>query len=380
MPRSEPRLFGWGWLISLVSSTVLGLLIFLSSLVLREPGAPVVAPAAPQPRANWAADFPARIEAVTTALAHLPWPLQRPDEEPQGAGALRWTHRRYELTLPAPADETILEKTLDPIRTAAPGVTLHVNQEAVGAQVQVGIDGLLTHTLTLHWLGRQPRVAIIIDDLGNDLLIARTLAGIDAALTFAVMPLRPFSKEAAELAALFGREVLVHLPMEAENGEDFGASDVLLVSADHDVIIQQLDASLESVPHAVGVNNHMGSRFTSDRAHMLWVLEYLKQKDLFFIDSRTTPSSVACEVAAAINLRCASRTIFLDDNDDEAAIRAQIESLPKLARQQGDVIAIGHARAATAAALQAALPAFAAAGVQVVPASTVIADLALARH
>lgn len=380
MSRSEPRLFGWGWLISLASSTILGLLIFMSSLALHEPGTVVVAPSAPQPHANWAADFPARIEAVTTALGHLPWPLPQPGEEPQGAGALRWTHRRYELTLPAPEDDAALDKTLDPIRAAASGVTLQVNHEAVGAQVQVGIDGLLTHTLTLHWLGRQPRVAIIIDDLGDDLLIARTLAGVDAPLTFAVMPFRPFSKEVAELATLFGREVLVHLPMEAENGEDFGAADILLVSADHDAIIQQLAASLDTVPHAVGVNNHMGSRFTGDRAHMLWVLEYLKQKDLFFIDSRTTPHSVACEVAAAIDLRCASRTLFLDDTDDETAIRSQIESLPKLARQQGDVIAIGHARAATAAALQAALPGFGGAGLQVVPASTVIADLSLARH
>src|SRR5262249_9638003 len=162
-------------------------------------------------------------------------------------GALRWTHRRYELTLPAPADGVTLEKTLDPIRAAAPGVTLHVNQEAVGAQVQVGIDGLLTHTLTVHWLGRQPRGATPIESLANGLLIARTLAGIDAALTFAVMPFRPFSKEAAELATMFGREVLIHLPMEGENGEDLGASDTLLVSADHEAIIQQLDASLDSV-------------------------------------------------------------------------------------------------------------------------------------
>jgi uncharacterized protein len=367
-------------LVSLVSSAILGLLIFLSSLALRNPDATVGAPSAPLPRANWAADFPARTAAVTAALGQLPWPLPNPTEEPQGAGAMRWTHRRYELTLPAPDDPAAIDTLLDPVRTAAPGVTVDVDHEAVGAKVQIGIDGLLTHTLTLHWLGRQARAAIVVDDLGNDLLMARTLAGIDAPLTFAVMPFRPFSKEVAELATLFSREVLVHLPMEAQSGEDFGASDVLLVSAGRDTIIEQLDASLQSVPHAVGVNNHMGSRFTSDRAHMLWVLEYLKQKDLFFIDSRTTPHSIACEVAGAIGLRCADRGLFLDDSDDEAAIRTQLESLPKLARQQGDVIVIGHARAATVAALQAALPGISAAGVQIVPASTVMADVTLARH
>jgi polysaccharide deacetylase 2 family uncharacterized protein YibQ len=378
--RSESRLFGWGWLVSLASATVLGLLIFLSSLALREPTRVVVAPAAPQPRANWAADFPARIAAVTAALGQLPWPVPHADEEPQGAGALRWTHRRYELTLPAPEDPTRIEKLFDPVRAAARGVTVDINQQAIGAQVQIGIDGLLTHTLVLHWLGRQARVAILIDDLGDDLLIARRFASIDAPLTFAVMPFRPFSREVAELATLFGREVLIHLPMEAESGAPFGAENILLITADRDAIAQQLDASLEVVPHAVGVSNHMGSRFTTDRAHMLWVLEYLKQKDLFFIDSRTTPHSVACDVAAAIGLRCAARSVFLDDTDDESAIRLQIEALPKLAHQQGDVIAIGHARPATVAALQAALPSVARAGVQVVAASTVIADLALARH
>ncbi len=380
MPRSEPRSFGWGWLVSLVFSAIFGLLVFLSSLALREPETAPLAPAAPEPHANWAADFPARIAAVTLALSHLPLPLPTPEEEPQGAGALRWTHRRYELTLPAPEDPGAFEKTLEPVRAAAPGVTLSVTQEAVGAQVQIGVEGLLTHTLKLHWLGRQPRVAIIIDDLGNDLLIARALAGIDAPLTFAVMPFRPFSKEVAELATLFGREVLVHLPMEAESGDDFGAQEVLLVSADREAIDAQLAESIDAIPHAVGVNNHMGSRFTADHAHMLWVLEYLKQKDLFFIDSRTTPQSVACEVAVAVGVRCASRTLFLDDTDDEAAIRLQIETLPKLAHQQGDVIAIGHARGATSAALQAGLPALNGAGVQIVPASTIIADLSLARH
>ncbi|HVO25828.1 MAG TPA: divergent polysaccharide deacetylase family protein [Candidatus Margulisiibacteriota bacterium] len=380
MPRSESRRLGWGWLLSLLSSTILGLLIFLSSLALRQPTAIVVAPSAPQPRANWAADFPARLTAVTAALGQLPWPMPAPNEEPQGAGALRWTLRRYELTLPAPENPAGIEKLFDPVRAAAAGATVDVNQQAIGAQVQIGIDGLLTHTLTLHWLGRQARVAILIDDLGNDLLIARTLVSIDTPLTLAVMPFRPFSREVAELATLFGREVLVHLPMEAESGEDFGAENVLLVAADRDAIAQQLDASLQTVPHAVGVNNHMGSRFTTDRAHMLWVLEYLKQKDLFFIDSRTTPYSVACEVAAAIKLRCAARSVFLDDTDDESAIRSQIEALPKLAREQGDVIAIGHPRPATVAALQAALPGFAAAGVQIVSASTVIADLSLARR
>jgi polysaccharide deacetylase 2 family uncharacterized protein YibQ len=374
VPHTAPRLFGWGWLRSLAGSTILAVLIFLSSLALRDPDA-LLAPA-PMPPVNWAVDFPSRIESVTAALARLPWPLPPPDEEPQGSGAMRWTHRRYELTLPAPERPGAIELLLDPVRSAAAGVSVHVNEEAIGAHVQVGIDGLLTHTLTLHWLGRQARAAIIIDDLGNDLRIARTLVAIDAPLTFTVMPFRPFSKEVAELAALFGREVLLHLPMEGENGEDFGAKQVLLLSADRDAIVGRIEESLASVPHVAGVTNHMGSRFMTDRVHMLWVLGYLKEKGLFFIDSSTTPNSVACDVAAALTLPCVACSVWLDDTDEEPAIRAQIESLPALARRHGGVIAIGHARPATAAALQATLPRLAAAGVEVVPASTIASDLA----
>ncbi len=378
MSHTAPPLFGWGWLRSLACSTVLGVLIFLSSLALRDPEA-LIAPA-PLPPGNWAADFPSRIESVTAALALLPWPLPQPEEEPQGSGALRWTHRRYALTLPAPDRPDAIERLLDPLRSAAPGVTVHINEEAIGAHVQIGIDGLLTHTLTLHWLGRRARAAIIIDDLGDDLLIARTLVAIEAPLTLAVMPFRPFSKEVAELAALFGREVLLDLPMQNDNGEDFDAQRVLLLGADRDTIVGQIDDSLATVPHVAGVSNHMGSRLTADRVHMLWVLGHLKQKGLFFIDSRTTANSVACDVAAALTLPCAARSVSLDDTDEEPAIRAQMESVSALARRHGAVIAIGHARAATAAALHAALPRVAAAGVEVVPASTIAADLAAWRR
>src|SRR5207244_8442303 len=133
---------------------------------------------------------------------------------------------------------------------AAPAATVNITEDAGGAQVQVGVDGLLTHTLTLHWLGHRPRAAIIIDDLGDDLLVARELAGIEAPLTFAVIPLRPFSKETAELATLFSRDVLVHLPMEAE-GNDEAFDGELRVTASRDEIVHTVDLDLAGVPRAL---------------------------------------------------------------------------------------------------------------------------------
>ncbi len=374
MPADRPRLLGWGWLTSLISSVSLGTLIFLNTLLVRDAELPVLAPPTPQP--NWAVEFQPRIERVTDALTHLPMALPTPRQALQGAGALRWVHRRYDVTLPVP-EAGAVERLLEPIRSAAPGVTVQINRQAAGAQVQIGVDGLLTHTLALHWLARRARVAIIIGDLGNDLLTARSLTSIGAALTFAVMPFRPFSREVAELAALFQREVLLHLPMESESGVTFGASNVLRTDASRSELEQVVDASIAAVPHAVGVNGHMGSRLTTDRQRMQWVLGRLKEKGLFFIDSRTTSESVACAVATELAVPCVGRNLFLDDVDDEQAIGAQLEAVLQLAQIGGDAIAIGHPRLAMVAALQRAVPAFAAAGVDIVPASAIVTDTSL---
>lgn len=379
MPQFRQHRVGLAWMISsLLSSLSLGVLVFLNSVLLRDAERSVVPPPTPGP--NWASDFPARIERVTDALGHLPLPLPTPNDESQGTGSLRWVRRRYEMTVPEPEELDAIEQALDPVRAAAPGVTLHVTQDVTGAQVQIGIDGLLTHTIALHWLGRRPRAAIIVDDLGNDLLAARALVSIDAPLTFAVTPSRPFSREVAELATLFGREVLLHLLIEAERAEDVGAQDTPPVQVDRADILRRLDESLETVPHAVGANNYTGGHFAPDRERMRWVLEHLKEKGLFLVDSGTTTENVGCDVAAAISLPCSARNLFLDETDDEQAIRSQLHTLLQLARTRGDVIAIAHPRPATLAALQTAVPGFAAADVDLVSVSTIVADQSLSRR
>ena len=375
MLQSRARLFGWSWPFGVIATAALAVLIHLSAISLQTGESPFAALPTPHSMTaghDWAAEFPVHIQHVTEALAQLAIPLPTPTVESQGAGAARWIHRIYELTLPAPAEPGAIQNMLDVLHDAAPGVTINVVQDATGAQAHVGVDGLLTHTLILHWLGRRPRVAIIIDDLGNDLRIARTLVGIQAPLTFSVMPFRPFSKEVAELAALFQREVLVHLPMEAENPEEFGTQRILHADAGRAEIVSSLDESLAGVPHAVGADNYMGSRLTSDRERMRWVLERLKEKGLFFVDARTTADSVGCDVAATVTVSCGRRDVFLDETDDEQAVRSQLQALLTTARTRGDAIAIGHPRPHTAAALQAGIADFAAAGVDIVPASTIV--------
>jgi polysaccharide deacetylase 2 family uncharacterized protein YibQ len=365
---------GARWLLALLWACVLGTVLYADILLLQLGPVRTPQPIAQAPA--WSGDFNASVDHVTAALTALPIPLPTPRTEPQGAGGMQWTHRSYAVAMRRPRDSDEFEAWLAPLRAAAPGVTLVTSEVPNGTVVQVGIDGLLTHTLRFHWFSRNPRVALIIDDMGNDFLVAHDLVRLDGSVTVAVLPFQPFSREVAELAHAFHRDVLLHLPMEATTARDDEVV-ALRVGTPHAVFEQQLVTLLDAVPYAVGVSNHMGSALTTDRDRMQWVLEALKQRNLFFIDSRTTADSVACEVARTVGVKCAVRALFLDDTDTPEAIRAQVDTLLDLARTRPTLIAIGHPRPATIAALREALPRLAAAQIDVVPVSAILADTSL---
>ena len=374
-PARRQQGAGLAWVRSLTMSLVVGVLLFVISQAVRSGHVPVL-PAVPTSECtSRLAELPAQIDRVTSALAQTGLPLSEPIEESQGAGPLRWVLRRYEVRVAQGLTVDALKQRLDPIAAEDPCVSVAVTPEGAGLRAQIGIDGLLTHSLLVRWEPPVPqhvRVAIVMDDLGNDLRVARELAGIDAPLAFSVMPFRPFSREVAELAHLFGREVLLHLPMEANGGEDFGESRLLRVDQSEAQITALLVEALQSVPYVIGANNHMGSRFTRDRERMGWVLSWLKARRLFFVDSVTTSDSVVPEVAAAVGEPLARRSVFLDDVQEEAAIREQLASVVKLAREHGAAIAIGHPHEVTLSTLRAVLPGWRAADVEVVPISQLV--------
>jgi polysaccharide deacetylase 2 family uncharacterized protein YibQ len=354
----------------------LGVLIFLSVSELQQgPEAPVAV--LPQLHSDWAADFPERIDRVTAALSQVALPFPTPTMASRGAGAIRWFHRRYEITLPKPEGSGKIAQWFDPARTAAPGVTLNVSEETDGATVQVGVDGLLTHTVALHWLPHRPRAVIIIGDLGSDLLIARALAGIDAPVTFAIKPFQPFSKEVAELATLFHREVLLQLEPEADHRPNSPPSPTPPASTDRGGLSRWLAQNLAAVPHAVGISSRFQPPFAGDHEHMQSLLKALKEKNLFVVGAGDASLHDTCEVAASMAVGCADNTVVLGDTDDEQVIQNELQAVVETARTRGDTIATGHATQATLVTLRAAIPTFAAAGVDVVPASTVVRDRSL---
>lgn len=215
-------------------------------------------------------------------------------------------------------------------------------------------------------------LAIIIDDMGYDRAAADAVIALPFPLTVSVLPHLAVSSEIAEEAFSRGDEVLLHLPMQSES-ESVKAEEIeLRVGMSPAQVSSAVMGMLGTVPHVVGVNNHQGSRATSDVALMQALMPVLREKQLFFIDSRTDAKTVAYDIAKRDGVRAASRKVFLDDVPTQAAIVAQLELAARDAARDGFTIAIGHPRPATIAALAEEVPQLESRGVHLVFASDVV--------
>lgn len=212
-----------------------------------------------------------------------------------------------------------------------------------------------------------PRVAIVIDDLGNELAPAERIAGWREPVAGAVLPLLRWSAASADALRRSGKEVLLHLPMEPAGYPRVRPGPGLVLRSQTDAeIARTLEEDLTTVPGAVGVNNHMGSVATADPRVMRAVVAVLSRRGLFFVDSRTTDATVAEKTAEDASVPAVSRHVFLDDVATEEAVRKQLDELVRRARLEGDAVAIGHPYPATLAVLERELPGMASRGVRVV--------------
>ncbi len=219
---------------------------------------------------------------------------------------------------------------------------------------------------------QRPKVAIIIDDLGYDRRMARKFLELEPLLTAAVLPGSPFQEDILAIGRRQGVEIMIHLPMEPEEYPhvDPGPG-ALLASMPPDRLIAQLEANLDAMPQARGVNNHMGSRLTRESPQMQQVFSVLKQRGLFFVDSLTSADSVARSTARLFQVPFAERDVFLDHVITPDFIRGQIRKLILRARQRGQALGIGHPHPATYETLRQGLPELKR-QVQLVPASQVV--------
>jgi polysaccharide deacetylase 2 family uncharacterized protein YibQ len=202
-----------------------------------------------------------------------------------------------------------------------------------------------------------PSVALIIDDLGYDKKIAQKFAQLDVALTFSILPHSPFQQQIARLARSKGLEIMIHMPMEpVEYPQVDPGPGTLLTSMSPDELIEQLDQNLNTLPGVKGVNNHMGSRMTSESTQMYQIFSILKKRGLFFIDSRTTAESLCEPSARLFQVPFAQRDVFIDHRLKPDFIRNQIKELIRIAKKNGEAVGIMHPHSMTLKVLQEMMP------------------------
>lgn len=187
----------------------------------------------------------------------------------------------------------------------------------------------------------RPRIAVVVDDLGNQWRSGLEAIDVPFIQTIAIMPGRPYSRQLAEVSHNSGKTVIVHAPMA--NYADFPLGPFGLDRADGRAgMLRNLQEGLDSVPHAEGLSNHMGSRLTQDAEAMGWIMTELKERDLFFFDSLTVASSQGWRVARDMGLPWSRRHVFLDHEPTPDFINQQWQLALRRAEEQGYVTVIGH--------------------------------------
>lgn len=211
----------------------------------------------------------------------------------------------------------------------------------------------------------KPKIAFVIDDLGNRRRNEKLLRSLGSQVTYAILPKVPYSTFFSHLSKETGAQVILHQPMESEIGKNPGPGQVKIEMTDEEIRFI-LAENLAMMPEHIGINNHMGSLGSADHRLMEVILKELKIRGMFFLDSHTTPHFVSRSIAEKMDFPVLMRDVFLDNVDEPGYIRNQLNEVRSLARRKGHVIAIGHDRVNTLSVLLDEIPKMEKEGFQVV--------------
>lgn len=294
----------------------------------------------------------------------------------------QWDFTELEITLTSdenlPKFQQLLGKNL---KDLGGKVSLErVQQTEANPVFLIRVEGFVTHRLTLvrHSARKMvaahiARVAIVIDDFGYDGKLARRFLQIDAPLSFSVLPNGTFSKSIARRVSQAGRELMLHLPMEPRGYPEVDPGiGALLTEMTDTELAAALRKNLDAFPDIKGVNNHMGSRFCENEEKLRLVMRELKNRGLFFVDSRTTRRTQAYTVAQEEGVPSAERNVFLDNIQSPQAVRRQLKRLIQLAKLKGEAIGIAHPHEVTLKVLKEDVPKLSNNGVELVPVSQLV--------
>lgn len=192
-------------------------------------------------------------------------------------------------------------------------------------------------------LAQAAKLAIVIDDIGYSVREDQRVYQLPKEISVAIIPSAPYAKARAENAFAQKRDILIHLPMQPQNAQQAIEKPALLVGDDFAKAQSLLENARQHVPYAIGLNNHMGSGATADKATMRHFMQALAAQKLFFLDSKTGPS-VATKVAAEFGINALERHVFLDDSNEYNDVMHQFQQAKAYARKHGVAILIGHPR------------------------------------
>jgi uncharacterized protein len=270
--------------------------------------------------------------------------------------------------LPAPSRE----EATAPAQTAA--LTVPRQEPALGY-----LPAWLRYAAVPPTYDERPMIAVVMDDLGLNRRNTAALNDLKAPLTLAFLPYAGALEEQARAGRAAGHELIVHVPMEPL-GRDWPGPNALLASLGEEEFTRRLQENLDRFSGFVGINNHMGSLLTTDRDLMGLVMAEMRRRDLLFLDSKTTPDSVALAMARRHGVPSVQRDVFLDNEINPAYVRRQLAATEEVARRTGMAVAIGHPHDVTIEALRYWLPTLERRGFRLVPLSTVVARASCLRE
>jgi len=259
-------------------------------------------------------------------------------------------------------------------------VSVQSSKTTESLQLEIKVLNRVTHLLTFIpstpptlKTPLRPKIAIVIDDLGDKDKISQELLRWNLPITFAILPFTPFSKTLAGEAHRQGKEVILHLPMEPRGYPQIRPGEgVLLEEMNETKLLRQLTKDIDAVPYITGVSNHMGSRLMEEPEKIRIIFSELKRRGLFFLDSRTTPQTVGLQVAQSVGLKAVERNIFLDNSSTDEDIKQQLEQLIQLSLSKGKAIGIGHPHPSTLKSIREIIPRLEEKGIEVVPLSALM--------
>ncbi len=216
-----------------------------------------------------------------------------------------------------------------------------------------------------------PLITIVIDDMGINVKRTKEISSLQYPITASFLTYANNLKSQIAVSKANGQEIMAHLPMEPQVMQNF-TSKMLTTTMSDTEVKQTLKEMLDLFSNIVAVNNHMGSKFTEDKHRMSIVMEELAERNLIFLDSKTTSHSASAEEAAHFGVKLVERNVFLDNKDDFNYIMGQLRQTEEIARTRGHAIAIGHPKEQTYLTLKAWLPTLKEKGIRLVPLSKMV--------